>query len=235
MLNQSLLEGFCESFFGYGAASASYWFISMEEGGGTTEQEVQARLNAWEIRGCRELEDIDAYHRAIGQDKWFQLHPPIQRTWAAMIRVVLAHSGEKADVESVRAYQRDRLARAGGETRLSPLFPLPAKSLDDWQYGKWSGSERLSSRANYRAALESRRVTHLASAIAELGPPRVVFFGLSYLNYWSQIAGIPLQPVGNIAHIGATEQTRFVACRHPATKGISNEYFSRIGAALKAG
>ena len=46
MLNPSLLQAFCEGFYGYGAADARHWFISMEEGGGTSEQEIQAYVGS---------------------------------------------------------------------------------------------------------------------------------------------------------------------------------------------
>lgn len=234
MLETALLQDFCERFYGYGTLDAPHWFICMEEGGGKTESEIASRLAVWDIRGRRELEDVDAYHRAIGQDRWFSARPPIQRTWAAMIRMVLTIAGERTDAESVRAYQRDRLARQGGTTRLSPLFPLPAQSLDHWHYSQWSAVSHLSDRKAYRAALESNRVAHLAAAVGQASPPTVVFFGTSYLPYWSRIAGTELRPMPGGTHLGANGSTRFIVCKHPATKGISNEYFISAGHALSS-
>ena len=151
-----------------------------------------------------------------------------------MIRIVLAYSGEATDVEAVRTYQRMKLGRAGGETRLSPLFPLPAKSLDDWRYPAWSGNAGLSDRKAYRKLYESNRVARLAESVRVAAPTTVTFLGTSYLNYWNQIAGMDLQAIGDVAFAGITEKTRFIACKHPAVKGITSEYFVRVGRAHRA-
>ena len=170
MLNQTLLEAFCTGFYGYGPAHANHWFVSMEEGGGKTEEEIQARLDAWDSRGRRELEEIDQFHRAIGKDKWFTDDPPVQPTWKRAILMVLTIEGRVADLEAIRAYQRDRLAREGGETRLSRLFPLPSKSIDHWNYELWSGARTFSDRESYKERFESLRIDHLRKAILENAP-----------------------------------------------------------------
>ena len=234
MLDLTLLRHFCDRFYGYGVADAPHWFISMEEGGGKTEAEINERLAAWNKRGQRELEDVAEYHEAIGQSKWFSSRPPIQRTWAAMIRILLAMAGQSTDVESVRRYQRDRLARTGSATRLSPLFPLPAQSLDHWHYPRWSEGSHFANRQAYRAEFEAARVAHLASAINQHAPSTVAFFGTSYLAYWSRIAGVDFHATEEGTLIGASRKSRFVICRHPATKGIANEYFVSAGRALGA-
>lgn len=234
MLDPALLQEFCNRFYGYGVADAPYWFISMEEGGGKTEDEIASRLAAWDARGRRELEDVDEYHRAIDQSEWFDSYPPIQRTWAAMIRVLLAMTGESTDAESVRAYQRDRLARSGGTTRLSPLFPLPAQSLDHWHYSQWSTTSHFADRQAYRGAFESARVAHLTAAITRYSPRTVAFLGASYLTYWSKIARTEFCSTAEGTFLGQNGSTKFIVCKHPATKGIPNEYFASAGRALRA-
>lgn len=234
MLDATLLQQFCDRFYGYGVVDAPYWFISMEEGGGKTEIEIASRLAAWDTRGRRELEDVDEYCRAIDQSKWFDSRPPIQRTWAAMIRMVLAMMGETTDAESVRAYQRGHLARSGGTTRLSPLFPLPAQSLDHWYYSQWSTTSHFANRQAYRGAFESARIAHLAAAIIKHSPRTVAFFGISYLSYWSQIARTELHVTAEDTFLGESGSTKFIVCKHPATKGIPNEYFVSAARALGA-
>lgn len=46
--NDDDLSQFMKTFYGYGTLSAKFWFIGMEEGGGNSFTEVQARLSAWE-------------------------------------------------------------------------------------------------------------------------------------------------------------------------------------------
>jgi hypothetical protein len=234
MLNPTLLQAFCDRFYGYGTADAPHWFISMEEGGGTTEAEIGARVMAWDSRGRRELEEVDEFHNAIDQSKWFGSRPPIQRTWAAMIRMLLAMDGESTDTESVRIYQRDRLARRGGTTRLTPLFPLPAQSLNHWHYANWSTASHLRNRSAYRAAFESSRVAHLGGAVTQHAPRTVAFFGLTYLPYWSQVAGTELHAAAEGVYVGRRRSTKFIVCKHPATRGIRNDYFVSAAQTLSA-
>ncbi|MBY0437040.1 MAG: hypothetical protein K2W80_02525 [Burkholderiales bacterium] len=229
MLDHALLRDFCSKFYGYGNPLAQHWFISMEEGGGNTEQELERRLVAWRDRGCRDLEDVSEYHRAIRQDEWFGPHPKIQRTWAAMIRVELAWGGLSTDVESVRRYQRDHLGRTNGSTRLSPLLPLPSKSLDHWHYPAWTADHAFLTRSRYRDEFLAVRVAHLAQALSVNQPRTVTFLGLSCLPQWQRIAGnTPLVP-SELGHVGKSGQTTFVVCTHPAVKGVKNEYFVAVG------
>jgi hypothetical protein len=233
MLNATLLQSFCTGFFGYGTNGADHWFISMEEGGGGSESEIEARLQAWDKRGRQELEEIHQYHHAIGQGKWFEGHPPIQRTWAAAIRMVLAFDGLSTSTETVRAYQRDRLGRQGGSTKLSPLFPLPSKSLDHWNYGAWSNDAVLADRTSYRRRFESLRIEHIAKSISDMRPKTVTFFGASYKDYWTRIAATNFSFDATGISIARKNGTKFVICKHPATQGITTAYFLEAAKTLK--
>ena len=45
MLNDEILEKYIQSFFGYGNLKSDYWFVSLEEGGNNSEEDIQKRLN----------------------------------------------------------------------------------------------------------------------------------------------------------------------------------------------
>ena len=234
MLDLKTLRSFCEGFYGYGELDAPHWFISMEEGGGTSEEEIATRIDAWIARGCLELEDLREYHHAINIDKWFREHPPIQRTWYATIRMLLILKGQLPSAALAQDFQRDHLARFGGNSRLSPLFPLPSKSLDDWKYASWADTDTFGDRNSYRRKFEQLRVSHLASSIARVRPRTVVFYGQSYRDYWHQIAPVKFTPNSDGFAVGSTDGTRFVICRHPAAQGNTNDYFDTIGRLLAA-
>lgn len=229
MLDRVALKAYCESFYGYGDASAPHWFISMEEGGGSSEEEIATRISAWEARGRRELEDLPDYHRAIGINKWSSDYPPLQKTWYASIRILLILAGESPDIERSRRFQRGDLGRNIGNNRLSPLFPLPARSIDDWNYCAWVGDEQYSNRASYRRHLEKLRTEHLRNGIETTKPRTVVFYGQSYRDYWRQIAGVTFERCRDDWEVGSNGSTQFVICRHPAAQGVANEYFNAIG------
>jgi hypothetical protein len=44
VLEPELLQDFICGFYGYGNLGAKYWFIGLEEGGGTSIDEIQHRL-----------------------------------------------------------------------------------------------------------------------------------------------------------------------------------------------
>ena len=64
MLDPIALENFIQSFVGYGNLESDVWFIGMEEGGGVTENEVRARLEAWVNRGQLQIENVCEFHVA---------------------------------------------------------------------------------------------------------------------------------------------------------------------------
>ena len=234
MLDQDTLQSFCESFYGYGEADAPHWFVSMEEGGGTSEEEIATRIGTWVSRGRREIEDLNEYHHAININKWFSAHPPLQKTWYATVRMLLILGGHHPSTDLARHFQRDHLARHGGNNRLSPLFPLPSRSLDDWNYAAWVDGAAFGDRASYRSHLENVRVNHLAAGIIRARPRTVVFYGQSYGEYWRKIAAVDFQRNVDGIELAANTYTQFVICNHPATQGIANEYFDAIGRSLAA-
>jgi len=90
MIDPDLLRRFMHTFYGYGSWSAPLWFVGMEEGGGTTPEEVQRRLNAW--RGG-ELEDLRDFHLRAELPMHFVGRPRIQalgETWFGLPSVLRA-------------------------------------------------------------------------------------------------------------------------------------------------
>ena len=65
MLDDKLLENYIHNFFGHGNLDTNFWFISIEEGGGNTEKELQNRLTVWKKRGCKQVEDCKSFQRKI--------------------------------------------------------------------------------------------------------------------------------------------------------------------------
>lgn len=47
MFNGVQLRAWMENFYGYGNPEGPYWLVGMEEGGGGSEADVQARLDTW--------------------------------------------------------------------------------------------------------------------------------------------------------------------------------------------
>jgi hypothetical protein len=224
-------------FFGYGNYRAKWWFVGMEEGGGGSLESVARRLDAWEHMGATELVDIALYHKELGGTRYSVDRPPIQATWGKLIRIMIASEGWSITTENVRRYQRDRLGREHGDSALLELLPLPSPSASHWHYGEWSTLPHLRTREGYSSHMAPVRAQQIASRILKHKPERVVFYGVNpwYRGWWEQIAGVTFNEVsadGQLYYIGRDEHTHFAIIKHPASKGLRNEYFHEVGRAL---
>ena len=115
LLDDLLLEGFMQTFYGYGSFDGRFWFIGMEEGGGDSVEVMQRRLNAWRERGKLELEDLSETAAEMGAGEWFNERPRLQRTWGMLIRIALASEGPTPTTDEVREYQKISLGRRRGQ------------------------------------------------------------------------------------------------------------------------
>ena len=228
-----LLSDFARSFYGYGDYEAPYWFVGMEEGGGSSYAEVERRLRAWQDRGRSELEDLPTYSEVVGAGRFFEEGAPLQPTWRGLIRILQAAEGAAPTPDSVREYQRDRLGRRGGQTALLELFPLPSPGTKPWLYARHSALPHLADRERYRDHFADERVARIRRRIDEHRPRGVVLYGTSYLPYWRRIAGGSLQHVDGLL-VGTAGGTAFVLTQHPAARGVTNAYFDNAGRTLAA-
>lgn len=230
-LDDGLLEKFIHRFYGYGNYAAPFWFIGMEEGGGKTPDEVAKRIEAWEGRGMRELEDVVDYSRAIGNGDWFEERPRLQTTWSKLIRILLAAQKKDVSTEIIRAYQRSQWARDQGEpweTCVVELLPLPSPSSTDWLYSECSKLPFLLNRETYRNHMLSGRITHLKGRIEKHRPKVVVFYGRAYRPHWENIAGaFGVDPNSGVL-VARNAATLFVSLPHPAAR-LGNHYFDNVG------
>src|SRR4051794_26418717 len=78
LFNPQLLTEYMSTFYGYSDYSAPFWFVGMEEGGGSTPEENANRITSWERRGRPEVTNLYECHQDIAVPRWFAAHPPIQ-------------------------------------------------------------------------------------------------------------------------------------------------------------
>lgn len=229
-LNDTLLQNFMSSFYGSGNYSGEYWFVGMEEGGGSDLSQVNKRLNAWVELGGTELVDIHDFHLKIDYPQYFGDPVKLQRTWMQQARIVLASKALPSSTPDVRAYQRDIIGRKTSETCLLELLPLPSPSLKDWNYGLWSGLPFLQDRTTYREYYVPRRAEHIRLRINEHKPRFVVFMGQVYSKYWQTIVGKNSSFTDKDGCLTTSSGgTTYVITKHPAAQGVTNAYFESIG------
>lgn len=234
ILPSSILRAYIDTFVGYGDYRAKYWLVGMEEGGGGSIEEVARRLAKWEAGGRPELLDLHGHHQEGDLTNFVSGSADLQTTWSQLIRIVLSGEGKTTDNDAIRAYQQHRLGRIGGETCLLELMPLPSPDAKTWLYRQWTLSPDLRTRATYLKRHRHPRASMLQRRITEHQPPVVVFYSLSYLPWWQQVAGVKLSEVaigGLKSFLGHSENTTFVVVQQPAhrAKGKGNNYYVQVG------
>ena len=231
------LDDFMRRFAGYGNESSELWFVGLEEGGGRTIEELTLRVDTWNERGHRSLEDLADYHRAIGQATYFDPPYPLQRTWAPLCRVRQAWLGRSADVATIKNVQGQELGRTAGRTNLVELMPLPATSLSHWPYASLVAEHpALRDRDTYRHTYTPLREALLRDLIQASGSRTVVFYG-QRPDSWSAIAGRPLREIvidDRRCYAAASQGRYFLAVPHPMARGLTSAFWAAAGAHLRA-
>jgi hypothetical protein len=234
-LDVEALEAYIEGFYGHGSYQAKYWFIGMEFGGGESLAEIVSRIQGWHARGRKELEDLGPGGVGAGS-RWFVPRYPLQPTWKQLIRIVLSAEGLPTGLEDIRAYQKDRLGRAGGQDCILELLPLPSPGLNRWKF--YPDIARLNQprlrylgdRSTYTHYVAPTRTAHLQERIVQFKPGAVVFYGTGYEHWWRRIAGVDFQSseIDKVwtAHKG---HTSFVIMQHPTAHGLPKTYFESVG------
>jgi hypothetical protein len=235
MLTPPLLTAFLHTFYGYGNWKAYYWFVGMEEGGGNDLEQVKQRLDAWDQRGRRDLEDLHNYHAAINIPLHSGEKPKLQSTWSRLVRTVLAAKGQNIDTDAVRRYQGEHLGTADGETALLELLPLPSPSTSHWLYGT-TGIEMLRDRQTYRTAMLPERTKYLRERIAQFRPMAVIFYGAAYRDIWRMISGVDefAQDEEQRFEFAKKGGTLMILAKHPVARGKRNADFEAIGRLIAA-
>ena len=230
----------------------SYWTTSLTASMGTATTPALSGSSEWRkveaIRlpkspaGCQhgqlgagtQLEDAADFHAAFGITHLFSARPTLQSTWSMLIRTLLSSRGQIPSVEQVREYQRTSLGRAGSETCLLELLPLPSPSTNHWLYADRHPLPYLVDRARYQQALLSPRIGHLRKRILECHPRVVLFYGTSYRDHWRAISGIEFCEEAPGIHIAHADPTLFVMTKHPAARGVSQAHFHQVGTTISA-
>lgn len=232
-LDRRLTLDYMHQFLGYGTLQGSCWFIGMEEGGGGSVEDISKRLTAWKRLNRPQLADLRDFHDQIGLERFFSGRVKLQRTWASLIRLLLALHGKSTTLADVREYQATEWGQLSSDHCLLELLPLPSPSTRIWNYSAWSKLPELRSREAYVNAISEVRVSALEAAISQHQPACVVFYGLAYRRFWETIANVTFVPSDEHGFLtAASRHTTFVIVKHPASPGITNHYFVNAGHSL---
>lgn len=237
-IDERLLTRYMEHFVGFGSYKAALWFVGMEQGGGRDLKELARRLEAWRSLGEGDVIDFAAYCALLHEERWHGPEARIQPTLGKMIRVVLAAHGKEASAGAVREYQSERFGRAGDESLVAELFPLPSRSVGEWIYRDVCNLACLKDRQAYLMEFRPKRAALLRHLIDQHAPRVVVMLGWSYRDAWEELIEVSLverdEPQPGLL-FGRRGKTAFVVCHHPTSFGVTNAYFTEIGRIIGSG
>jgi len=233
-LTDSLIDAYIKTFVGFGNPDGRYWFVGMEQGGGTTIPEIEARITVWGDRGHRAFENLAEYCDAFDNHAWFGAGAKSQPTWRQLIRIYLAAEGLPHSRQDALDFQKAKLGLFDGGVCLAELSSLPIRRTADWPYAAFDGLPYLASREKYQRTVAPARVSLLRGLIERHEPGVVVCYGSSYQR-WNGLAGCAFEstPIRSV-YLAQTGTSVVLVIPHPVAHGLSNEYFAEIGRFIRA-
>ncbi len=223
LLNSDDLSAFIDGFFGYGNLAAPLWFVGMEEGGGTSADEIRRRLAAWQRCERPALADLALFHRSFGAGHLFEKGARTQRTWKELIRIALMIEGRVADNASIGAHQVDGFGRIDGPVALLELLPLPKPSIKSWPYAHWTCARALpylQKRKWYQDRVLRARIDAIRRLSDRYRPRAIIFYGKTYQPHWEAIARRQFEPCA-YPMTALSEHTTYMLLPHPTARGGS--------------
>lgn len=251
--DNKLLHDYMHNFYGYGNLEGKFWFIGMEEGGGTTAEEINSRLDQWNLAGKPTLLDNYEFHKSITDNtgKSFDFlfkgkKSKYQRTWGGLIKILLNYTSESdVTLNEVKEFQSNQLGRFDSNNCLMEVFPLPSPNAKDFNYTEWTNNT-LTSRETYKLDIKDLRTKTLKNLIGKHKPSFVVFLSSDkeYEEYWTEVSGVDFNKVNSItidakgkkvtkAKIARNSDTVFAVIHHPVFPGVSNNYFKKVASEIR--
>jgi hypothetical protein len=197
LIREQALQHWIDNYYGYGSWNAGLWFISLEEGGGDTPEEVAAKVNYFERAhpdaSRPTLCDLREAYKSVPftddgpkadlfttlYDYRFGSAAIPNNIWKNLSLFVHAFKGEVPP--DPLSYQQTRFALSeGGREALIKLYPLPSPHNHAWYYS-WLDLPRLrflKSRSLYQKHLFKTRLDNILRAIELHKPELVLMYGM---------------------------------------------------------
>lgn len=201
MDTQKLLEEYMLNFFWYWNLKSKIWFVGMEEWSSGDPEEIIERIRLWEKQGMRNTLDVKLFHQELYEDYFFNNENDdnikSQATWRWIIRVILWYLWKDDDIKSVKRYQNNELWKLNnGDNCILELFPLPSVNITDADFHttyqfhlkEWFFKENnIVDKSGYKTVLKAKRIDKLNEFITINKPENIIFYWMSYYDYWSEI------------------------------------------------
>lgn len=218
----------------------------LQNNGGNGPVALQARLDTWRNRGCRELEHAPDFCHALGLPDFFPPLPPpaAQSTWDKLTKIYLA---ARLDREATMAEVRDFRIREFGRDEpeiaqqmrpftLIELFPLPSPDTGAWPYGHLATElPFLINRDTYRHSVFVDRATTLRRKLMIHKPFAVLCYSKVYRELFEGAFGMQFPAPNNPAGIRTivVGTTQIFLTDHVVAFGMGNAQLTAIGQAIR--
>jgi hypothetical protein len=227
-----LIQERIKNFWGYGNLDSDIWFVGMEEGHNKDNSLIE-RLKSTSGSQIFDIYDDMKYDK--GHMHFFKENAPTQKTYRPLIYIRLfLQTGKEPTLEEIREYQIKKFGRKISDHAVLELMPLPSKSIlkKDWLYGN-TEILGLSSRKEYLSTYVPQRVLKLKELIKKHKPKLVLFYSKMYLDYWQQVADIPLEEViKNKLYIAKNHDTIYAVVPHATSFGMFKSDWKKISEKL---
>lgn len=181
------LQDRIKNFIGYGNLNSKIWFVGIEEHCGDNIEELENR-----IRTTSNLKVLDIVRDMPGIDEhlaYFRNGARIQKTWRGIIKLIFAFEGRGVyNNNDIRNFQINELGRLNSRHALLEFLPLPNPGTNQWMYNRY-GIDYLRDREGYEQKIYNDRVSLFKDIIGKEKPEIVIFYSMTYHNYWEQIMG----------------------------------------------
>lgn len=197
-INEEALKHWIDTYYGHGSWHAPIWFVSHEDGGGDTPEEVAERLEYFQRSHPAAAEPTLCDIREMYQKVTFRMSGPragayenlfdyrfgsqalLSSVWKNLI--AFAHAYRHKPLPDFLTYQKKTFAST--KEALIKLYPLPSPHNHAWYYS-WlnvRGLDFLKSRDRYEEHVYPRRIQGLLSAMAKYSPDLVLMYGMNNIN-----------------------------------------------------
>jgi len=161
---------------GAGNPAGRFWFIGMEEAGGS-DHELRVRADHFDPiidhANGRKLINPEVDLRAL-----------TTQVWPAMCRIVARVGGDPRwrDRGRVKDYLEHHLGRLDGDTFLTEVLPLPKRSVSDWPY-----KQLWNTQADYISDVIEGRIELLRNLYQESAPTYTFCYGNKFWDYHKKV------------------------------------------------
>ena len=205
------------TFEGFGNKKAPYWFLGMEEGGGSMEQLLER------AKSFGPVEHLHCSLSKIGLDTKYHY----VAVWRSMSMLIMAIQGTPGwqEKSSALEYQATKLGRADGDTFLTELMPLPCPNMTSWPY-----QSIFPTKSNYYESVRPRRINWLRSEFDTFRPRYVICYGKGNWPYYKEIFSdveFWSEPIENVL-IGQREHGTVIMTRFLSPDLVSTALIEHI-------